>query len=308
MMPGIDEITAVPVPALRALLAPWVAAHATLPPEDGAALQSALQQLVDQADDELLAGLLSTFGSAGAEYRLYPAHPFARQVTRVYMRAMTPTFSVTGLDHLDAFVAAGGRRMIVCNHLSYTDTQITDSLFCLEGRSEVADRLVAIAGPKVYTDSWRRLAAISLNTRKTAQSSTVATEQEALDARSLAAVAFETMEDCARLMDEGWIILLYPEGTRSRTGRMGPFLRAAGRYLRIEGLRVLPMAQAGTDHVFPIDDPAMHPAHVSLSFGAPFVSADCPGRHGALETAWRQVAALLPEPYQPLEGTAPTRV
>ena len=160
--------------------------------------------------------------------------------------------------------------MVVCNHLSYTDTQITDSLLCLEGRSPIADRLIAIAGPKVYTDAWRRLAAISLNTRKTAQSSAVATEQEALDARALATVAFETMEDCARLMDDGSIILLYPEGTRSRTGRLQPFLRAAGRYLRIEGLRVLPMAQSGTDRIYPIDDPLMHPATVSLAFGEPF--------------------------------------
>ena len=137
-------------------------------------------------------------------------------------------------------------------------------------RSPIADRLIAIAGPKVYTDAWRRLAAISLNTRKTAQSSAVATEQEALDARALATVAFETMEDCARLMDDGSIILLYPEGTRSRTGRLQPFLRAAGRYLRIEGLRVLPMAQSGTDRIYPIDDPLMHPATVSLAFGEPF--------------------------------------
>lgn len=307
MMPSIDEIAAIPVPVARDLLAGWVAAHATLDPDGAAALTHRLQALVDSVGDDAIAGLLRTFRDAGAEYRLYPADPFARAVTRIYMRALTPTWSVEGLTQLDAFLAGGGRRMVVCNHLSYTDTQITDSLLCLEGRDALADRLVAIAGPKVYTDAWRRLAAISLNTRKTAQSSAVATEQETLDARALAAVAFQTMEDCARLMDEGWVILLYPEGTRSRNGRLQPFLRAAGRYLRIEGLRVIPMAQTGTNHIFPIDDPLMHPWPATLAFGEPFEPAAVPGRHGAVEEAWRRVAALLPEPYQP-DGVVATRV
>ncbi|MFN7147620.1 MAG: lysophospholipid acyltransferase family protein, partial [Myxococcota bacterium] len=238
--------------------------------------------------------------------RLYPAVPFARDMTRLYMRALTPTWRVVGADRLDAWAEGGpARRMIVCNHLSYTDTQLTDSILCLEGRAALADRLVAIAGPKVYTDAWRRLAAISLNTRKTAQSSAVATEQGALGPRELAAIAFETLEDCARLMDEGYVVLLYPEGTRSRTGRMQPFLRAAGRYLQIPGLRVLPMVQTGSEKVFPIDDPLMYPNEVRIAFGDAFLAADHPGKHGALAEAHRRMVAELPPAYRPEDGAPP---
>ncbi len=299
MTPSIEQIAALPVSTLRAVLPAWVASHAALPPDALAALQAALQARLDATSDDELATLLATFATAGEQYRLYPAVPFARGMTRTYMSALTPTWRVEGLDRLDAWASRGGRRMVVCNHLSYTDTQLTDSILCLEGRHAVADRLVAIAGPKVYTDAWRRLAAISLNTRKVAQSSAVATEQGALGPRELAQIAFDTLEDCTRLMDEGWIVLLYPEGTRSRTGRLQPFLRAAGRYLQIPGLQVIPMAQTGSERVFPIDAPKMYQDHVRIAFGEPFASADHPGKHGALAEAHRRVAALLPPEYRP---------
>lgn len=302
---SIAEIAALPVPLLRQGLAPWVASHVVTPPDAVAALQSALQARLDGTSDDALATMLATFAAAGEEWRLYRADPFARDMTRLYMAALTPTWRVEGLDRLDAWLASGpARRMIVCNHLSYTDTQLTDSLLALERHSAVADRLVAIAGPKVYTDAWRRLAAISLNTRKTVQSNAVATEQGSLSPRELATIALDTLRDCERMMDDGYIVLLYPEGTRSRTGRMQPFLRAAGRYLQIPGLSVLPMAQTGSERIFPIDDPMMHPGPVRIAFGSPFVGEDYPGKHGALAEAHARIGALLPPEYQPEPGAA----
>jgi 1-acyl-sn-glycerol-3-phosphate acyltransferase len=94
-------------------------------------------------------------------------------------------------------------------------------------------------------------------------------------------------------MDEGWIPLLYPEGTRSRTGALQPFLRAAGRYLAIPELSVLPMAQVGTENVFPIDATTMAPAPVTMRFGDWFPTSGHPGKTGALDEAWSRVAALV---------------
>ncbi|MFZ5479754.1 MAG: lysophospholipid acyltransferase family protein [Myxococcota bacterium] len=301
MSPTIEDVARLPVDVLRALLPSWVAGHADLP--DTRPLEAALRARTDAASDAELNSLLEAFAAAGEAYRLYPAHPFARDMTRLYMAALTPTWDLVGREPLERFLATGPRRkMIVCNHLSYTDTQITDSLLVLAGLREVADRLVAIAGPKVYTDAWRRMAAISLNTRKTAQSSAVATEQGALSPRELAAVAFETIADCERLMDEGYVVLLYPEGTRSRTGRLQPFLRAAARYCSVPDLQILPLAQSGTDRVYPIDAAKMYAAHVRMAFGEPFVAADFPGKATALAEAHRRVADLLPPDYRPEDG------
>lgn len=296
----VDEIARAPAAVVREVLPPWVTSHISAPPEVLLPVEAGLRARLTAADDAAIERLLADFRDAGAEYRLYPANPVARGLTRVFMHALTPTWTMDGRDHLEAFLGGGpARRMIVCNHLSYTDTQITDSVFVLAGMAGLADRLVAIAGPKVYTDPWRRMAAISLNTRKTAQSSAVATEQAALSPRELAAVAFDTLADCERLMDEGYVVLLYPEGTRSRSGRLGTFLRAAARYVSLPGVRVLPMVQTGTEQVYPIDGKLMYVAPVRLAFGPSFTAADYPGKTTALAEGYARMEALLPEAYRP---------
>ena len=146
------------------------------------------------------------------------------------------------------------------------------------------------------------MASVSLNTRKTAQSSAVATEQDTLSPRELAMVAFDTLRDCERLMDEGYIVLLYPEGTRSRTRELQPFLRASHRYLNLPDVQVLPLAQTGTERMFPVDCPHMYITPVTLRFGEAFATADHPGRTAAIEETWRRLAALLPPPYAPTAG------
>ncbi len=299
----IEMISRLPVEVTRRTLPDWVGAHVEAPEGLHAAMRREVESVIAGFTDQQLQRLQDTFAAAGDAYRLHPADPVARAITRAFMAYLSPQWGVDGQEHLRRFLAEGPRRrLVVCNHLSYTDTQLTDSLLCKAGLSDAADRLVAIAGPKVYTDPWRRMAAIALNTRKTAQSSAVATEQDSLGPRELAAVAFETIAECERLMDAGYLILLYPEGSRSRTGRLRPFLRAASRYLQLPELQILPMAQVGSESIFPIDSPIMHPGEARLAFGPAIAAIDHPGKAAALTEAHARVAALLPDRYRPAPG------
>jgi len=92
-------------------------------------------------------------------------------------------------------------------------------------------------------------------------------------------------------MDEGWIILLYPEGTRSRDGRLQPFLRAAARYCSLPDLQILPLAQTGTDRVFPRDESGMYAGAVRLRFGAAIASD--PGKTATLDQCQEAVGGLM---------------
>lgn len=306
MNPSIDDLVRAPLEVIRGFLPEYVASHVDAGPERLDPMRADLVRCLGSFDDAALERMKAAYRVAGDTYQMYHADPAARAITRTFMGWVVTEARVEGADALDRFLAGGPkRRLIVANHLSYTDTQVTDLVLSREGHGVVADRLVAIAGPKVYTDAWRRMAAIALNTRKTAQSNAVATEQAGLGVRELAAIAQETIADCARLMDEGWVVLLYPEGSRSRTGRMRPFLRAAARYLQLPGVEVLPLAQTGTERLFPIDDPLMHPGPVRLAFGAPFLPADYPGKTAALAEAHARIAAVLPEAYRPAEGEPP---
>ena len=300
---SIERVAAMPTPLVRSALAPWVAGHLEATPEARAALAAQLQRIVDASSEGEIDQMRHTFANAGDAWRFHPADPLARRVTRAYMAAVVQPWSFQGLEPLNRFLASPAkRRMVVCNHLSYTDTQVTDVVLALAGLDSFADRLVAIAGPKVYTEPWRRMASIALNTRKTAQSSQVASEQGALSPRELAVVALETLADAVRLMDQGYIVLLYPEGTRARHGRLQPFLRAAARYLAIEGLEVMPVGQVGGERIFPMDATIMHQAAVNLVCGDSFLTANYTGKSAALDECHRRVAALLPDAYQPEAG------
>lgn len=292
---SIEALAALSPEQVRVGLAAWITSHLQAEQYVCDRLSRDLQRIIDLASDDEIVALLSAFSVAGSGWRLFRADPLARRLTRVYMSALMEPQELRGVDRLLSFDERGGRRLVVCNHLSYTDTQVTDGVLARAGLASLADRLVAVAGPKVYTEPWRRMASIALNTRKTAQSSAVASEQDSMSARELAAVAVETLHDCTRLMDEGYIVLLYPEGTRSRDGRLQPFLRAAARYLAIDGLTVLPLAQTGGDGLFPVNAPKMFRGPVRLAFGQPFKPSDFAGKSGGLDEAHRRLNAELPE-------------
>jgi 1-acyl-sn-glycerol-3-phosphate acyltransferase len=296
--------------ALRAAGPAWIGSHLA-EPQAARGAEEAVRAVLDAAPDAELRALGEAFASAGQEYRFYPANPLARRVSRAFLPFAMTDATLEGVEHLEAFLSGGpARRIIVGNHLSYVDTQLTDALLVAHGHAAVADRIVAIAGPKVYTDPFRRIAAIGLHTRKTAQSGAVATEQALLSPRELAAVALETLADCESLMDDGFLPLLYPEGTRTRTGRLQPFLRASARYLAVRGVRALPIALSGSDAVFPRDATRISTARVTLRVGAPFEAATFAGGSGlaastaALEEAHARIAALLPPDARPLPDAA----
>ena len=203
-----------------------------------------------------------------------------------------PDSSVQGLEHLQQ-AAALGPVLLLGNHRSYVDTQLTDLLIARQDPA-LADRLLAVAGPKVYADTFRRIAAIGLNTLKTAQSISVASEQALSSGREVARIAAQTVRQAEERMLAGDAVLLYAEGTRSRDGRLGPFLRGASCYARLPGLRVLPVALQGSEQVYPIDSPVLHPARVRLSI-APAFLAEGLDRDALLQRAHEELRRLLGE-------------
>jgi len=60
-----------------------------------------------------------------------------------------------------------------------------------------------------------------------------------------------SLEYCGRLLDQGWSILIYPEGTRSLTGEMAQFKSGVG-LLSVElGVPILPIRLLGLERILP---------------------------------------------------------
>lgn len=285
----------------RELIPAWLRDYVEGDPAVCEAFVRAVHRALDETSDEALSRLFHAFASTGADWQLYPADPAARHLSRTAMATLVPRYEVLGLERLREAVSAGPC-LLLSNHLSYVDTQVTDLLLHLCGAADLADQIVAVAGPKVYSTPFRRMAAISLSTLKTAQSTALTHNEASLTPREVGRIALETVHRSAELQAQGHPILIYAEGSRSRTGRLQPFLRAVSRYAGQPGVQVIPVAISGTDVLYPLDAKTMRPADVRLAFGEPILGL---GRLEALEACWRAVAALLPEAHRPDPETAP---
>jgi 1-acyl-sn-glycerol-3-phosphate acyltransferase len=77
-----------------------------------------------------------------------------------------------------------------------------------------------------------------------------------------------------RLLASGWSVILFPEGTRSRTGEVGRFRPGAGLLARRTGRQVLPVRILGAHAVLPPGARMPHRGAVEVRFGEPLVAAD----------------------------------
>jgi 1-acyl-sn-glycerol-3-phosphate acyltransferase len=294
----LAQIASLQPAQLRAIVPGFINSYFRDDPDIATRAEERVRQVLEASTDEEIRRTLALYGAAGQAYEPHEAALVLRRISRAYIPVPCGEALPTGLEHLDA--AKGRDQLWICNHLSYVDTQVTDALLARAGRAEADDMLV-VAGPKVYSEPFRRLAAVALNTLMTAQSSQLATNTSGLSPREIATIALTSLQQAEAWRSQRGPVLLYPEGSRSRSGRLGTFLRAAARYTR--GVEVIvPVAITGSQHLFGFDE-RMRPADVSLTFGEPFEPAR--GKTAGLEEAWRRVAGLLPQDYAPEPGTVP---
>ena len=63
--------------------------------------------------------------------------------------------------------------------------------------------------------------------------------------------AKEAMDGCTRWLDRGVPVVIFPEGTRSPDGTMGPFKDGAFRLALDSGAQIVPIAVCGTRKALP---------------------------------------------------------
>jgi len=87
----------------------------------------------------------------------------------------------------------------------------------------------------------------------------------------------------AGLLDAGWNVLIFPEGTRSRTGEIAPFRGGAALLAAHTGRQILPVRIVGIAAVLPTGAWRPHRAPVEVRFGTPM--RPLPGEHARDFTA-----------------------
>jgi long-chain acyl-CoA synthetase len=79
----------------------------------------------------------------------------------------------------------------------------------------------------------------------------------------------ETMQNVGQLLDRGFIVLLYPEGTRTPTGKLQPFKRGIGLLAQAMRVPVVPVGIRGTYALLPRDRWRLRRGKVTVRFGSP---------------------------------------
>jgi 1-acyl-sn-glycerol-3-phosphate acyltransferase len=105
------------------------------------------------------------------------------------------------------------------------------------------------------------------------------------------------IERAAEALRQGNSFLIFPEGTRSRTGELLPF-KKGGFIMAIKGQApVVPVAISGAREAMRKGSPVIHPVTVRVRFGAPVETAGTTldDRDRVIEVARGRVEALLRE-------------
>ncbi|MFY9808198.1 MAG: lysophospholipid acyltransferase family protein [Pseudonocardiaceae bacterium] len=87
--------------------------------------------------------------------------------------------------------------------------------------------------------------------------------------RSSASAAQAALDTGVRLLTQGKLLGIYPEGTRSPDGRLYKGKTGVARMALEAGVPVIPVVMVGTDKVSPLGTKMWRPHPVEIRFGAP---------------------------------------
>jgi 1-acyl-sn-glycerol-3-phosphate acyltransferase len=105
-----------------------------------------------------------------------------------------------------------------------------------------------------------------------------------------------------RLVEDRCVYLLFPEGTRTRDGRMGRFKPGVGMLVASTPVPVVPCHLEGTFQAFPPNRVLPRPHRIVLRIGEPLAFAAAANDHGG----WVEVAGAVEEAVRRLAGEAVT--
>jgi 1-acyl-sn-glycerol-3-phosphate acyltransferase len=269
---------------------------------DDARVREVVESVINAASEDEVERLQAQLARPADTWSYYPAVALARQIHyRLAAVLLQERPVINGAERLTPF--HGRPLVIVSNHLSYSDANVIDVVLQRSGHEEIASRLAVVAGPKVYSDVTRRFSSMCFGTIKAPQNESVSSGEAVMTSRQVALAARQTLATAHQRLAGGDALLIFPEGSRSRSGGMQPFLPGVARYFDDDALAVVPVGLCGTEHMFAIGEERLGSAGITMTVGTPTTVAairETSGRHrrGFVDALGDLVARQLPMRYR----------
>lgn len=195
-------------------------------------------------------------------------------LARLARRAILPAI-IFPLTRMFARVTVSGQRnleaiktpvIFAANHQSYIDVAII--LMSLPARWRYC---IAPAMWKEYFDAhfFPDRYSLPARIRKSIAYALTTTLFNAFPMSQVETGTLQTLRYVGELAEDGWSILIFPEGERTLTGDIKPFAPGFAMIAARTGLPLVPIRIIGADQVWHRDSRVLHPGKVEVRIGSP---------------------------------------
>ncbi|MCB1156409.1 MAG: 1-acyl-sn-glycerol-3-phosphate acyltransferase [Leptospiraceae bacterium] len=192
-----------------------------------------------------------------------------RQFMMQFLTPIMKNFKVEGTENLKLVKKIMGKVPVtlISNHLSHLDAPAIFQLLYNSGHhgKDVANNIVFIAGRLAFEPDFTRLGLYMFDTLLVCSKRDMADNPSLSDL--MTKINMRAFRASQKLQQSGHILSIFPEGTRSRDGRLMPFVDTVYHY--VANKVVLPISLEGTDKILPTSGFLFNPAKGKLVIGKP---------------------------------------